>query len=127
MARYLAKLDENNIVIGLVKIGGVECCDADGSINEEKAIAYQQSIDKEGHKNFALGCKDGTIRANPPEIGGHYDNGKKVFIRKKPHPIAVLNENHKWEMPDFIPASKEGMFSSDGSSLLPDEEEKEEE
>ena len=41
MARYLAKLDEkNNIVIDVIKVGGVECCDDNGNIVEEKAIAY---------------------------------------------------------------------------------------
>ena len=75
MARYLAKLDENNIVIDIIKVGGAECCDNNGNVIEEKAIAYIKSIDPSGHQNYALGCKYGSVRANPIEIGGFYHNG----------------------------------------------------
>ena len=126
MARYLAKLDENNIVIDIIKVGGAECCDEHGNIDEEKAIAYIKSIDSSGHQNFALGCKYGSIRANPIEIGGYYHNGQKVFVRKKPHPSATLNDKHQWEMPPFVTADKTGLISSDGSSLIPGEETEEE-
>ena len=115
MARYLAKLDENNIVIDIIKVGGAECCDNNGNVIEEKAIAYIKSIDPSGHQNYALGCKYGSVRANPIEI-----------VRKKPHPSATLNENFQWEMPPFVTADKTGLVSSDGSSLLPGEETEEE-
>ena len=98
-ARYLAKLGENNIIIGVAKIGGKECCDENGNIDEAKAIAYRTSIDKEGHSNWKLACRSGSIRANPPEIGGYYDNGKDIFVRRKPHPQATLNDKHQWELP----------------------------
>lgn len=127
MARYLAKLDENNIVIGVIKVGGAECCDEHGNIDEEKAIAYIRSIDPDRHQNFALGCKYGSIRGNPIEIGGYYHNGKQVFVRKKPYPSATLNENFQWEMPSFVTADKTGLVSSDGSSLIPGETEEDNE
>ena len=101
-ARYLAKLGENNIIIGVAKIGGTECCDKDGNIDEAKAIAYRTRIDKEGHSNWKLACDKGSIRANPPEIGGYYDNGKDVFVRKKPNPKAVLNDQYQWEFPPVV-------------------------
>nr|BDD47840.1 hypothetical protein 13 [Burkholderiaceae bacterium] len=126
MAQYLAKLDENNIVIDIIKVGGTECCDEHGNIDEEKTIAYIKSIFADGHQNYALGCKYGSIRGNPIEIGGYYHNGQNVFVRKKPHPSATLNENFQWEMPPFVTADKTGLVSSDGSSLLPGEETEEE-
>ena len=125
MARYLAKLDENNIVIDIIKVGGAECCDGNGNVVEQKAIEYIKSIFQDGHQNYVLGCKYGSIRANPIEVGGYYHNGQDVFVRKKPHPSATLNEHFQWEMPQFVTADKTGLVSSDGSSLLPGETDEE--
>ena len=93
MARYLAKLDENNIVIDIIKVGGAECCDEHGNIDEEKAIAYIKS--KLGNKSIKI-LYGGSVNSNNVDklkiitgidgflIGGASQNSNKfIDIIKK--------------------------------------------
>ena len=116
-------LDENLIVLGVRSLEEKMCLDANNNFSEEKGIAYLRN--HYSHQNWALGCKYGTIRGNAPETGGYFDNGKKVFIKRKPFPTWVLDENHQWIPPLPCPEPREDYRWSESQQnwiVIPEEE-----
>jgi len=100
MAHY-AKLDENNIVIGVIVVRNIDCLDENGNESEEIAINF---LIKNGHMGRYVKTSYGTIgnvhylhteeglipsgqpafRKNYAIIGGIYDPIRDAFIPPKP-------------------------------------------
>ena len=79
---HFAELNENNIVINIIKVNNEDCLDLFG----QDKIYIQTSINDNIRRDYAA-------------IGGRYDPNLDVFIGIQPFPSWSLDEQGYWQPP----------------------------
>lgn len=87
MANF-AKLDDNNIVIDIVKVNN-DVLDLNNE--EESGIEFLASIN-DGYRNWKQTSYNNRIRTNYAVIGSRYDETRDAFIGLQPYPSWILDE-----------------------------------
>ena len=96
MAKLFAKLNESNVVMSRVLLDDAHCA------TEAKGIEWLKN--HYGHTNWKECSRDGSIRKNDAANGNTYDAGRDAFIRPKPYPSWVLDEETcRWNAPTPYP------------------------
>ena len=94
---HFAKLDENNIVVEVLKVRNEDML-IDGVENEQKGIEFLESIGFPGR--WVQTSYNATFRKNYAAVSGQYDEEKDAFIPIKPFASWTLNEDTcHWESP----------------------------
>ena len=112
---HFAKLDENNVVIGIDVVGNADC-QLNGVEDEATGIAFLTNLT--GYSNWKQTSynthegkyynSDGSLaddqtkafRGNYAGIGSIYDEINDIFIHPKPYPSWTLNTSTAmWEAP----------------------------
>jgi hypothetical protein len=100
---HFAKIDENNIVVNILKIPDEEEYRGEEYLN---AIGFEGRWIQTSYNTFANEhiFGDAPLRANYARIGGVYDEEYDVFYSKKPNDQVVLNTTtFTWEYPIPVP------------------------
>lgn len=103
---HFAQLDENNVVINVVKVADHVLLDENGNENEELGINYLKGI--MGGYKWVQTSYNNRIRKTYASIGGTYNEQHDVFLFKKMYDSWVFDENElDWvspvPKPDSIP------------------------
>lgn len=107
MARYFAKLDENNVVVNTIVVDNKQCQDLNGDESEELGISYCKRCFgvNSTWKEFV---KIGSFRGGAVSIGMVYMENVQtlgvastdIFIEPKPYETWSLStENAEWLSP----------------------------
>ena len=88
--RDFAALDENNVVVNVIA-------------TDDKDIEWCEAFDPSIHK-WVFSASENTAKSAC--IGDTYDESNEVFIRPKPYPSWVYNENFIWVPPTDAPAEE---------------------
>jgi len=100
MAKYFAKLDENNIVIR------VSVLHDDVAPTEEAGKNFLNNLYKTSD-NWVETFQDGSQRAHYAGVDGHYDPDNDVFYEQQNFPSWTLNtETWEWVPPKPKPEDK---------------------
>lgn len=106
MAHY-AKLDENNIVLGVIVIDNQKEI-TEGAEDENKGIAFCAAIT--GHNKWIKTSYNSKIRKRYAGIGYRYDELLDAFINPQPFASWTLNAEADWippvPKPDDDPTKK---------------------
>lgn len=116
---YFAELDENNVVLRVLKVSNQNAPDPAPEISEPTGQAFLASIGLEGNWKQTSYTSRGGQRIDPstgevvdptdhfrfnyasPEFV--YDPERNAFIPPRPHPQATLNESTcLWEIPEEV-------------------------
>ena len=99
-----AKLDENNIVLDVLKVA-----DSDAP-TEAAGISFMQGV-YGASTNWAQGyfsaedpAGQADKRYNPPATGGYWDPTNQAFVNSKPYASWTLDANYRWQAPVTEPA-----------------------
>lgn len=112
MANF-AKLDENNVVLGVYVVHNNELLDENGQESEQKGIDFL-TVWSGGYSNWKQSSYNKKFRKNHAGIGYTYDPQRDAFIPPKPFESWLLNEETcLWDPP--LP------FPNDGSEYDWDE------
>ena len=121
---HFAKLDENNIVIGVHVVHNNEVTDKFGQEDEELGVNFLKKIWgadtnwKQCSYNTLAGVHElgGTpFRKNYPGKGFQYDPAKDAFIDGSPYPSWIFDETScTWKSP--VPRPEEGKQDWDEAS-----------
>ncbi len=96
MANF-AELDDNNIVLRVIRVHDNECLDENGQEVEALGIAFCQNL---FGGNWIQTSVNGRIRKRLAGIGFTYHPDKDIFISEKLFPSWILNEETtEWEPP----------------------------
>ena len=98
---HFARLDDNNIVIGVYPIADQNCLDLSGNESEETGIKYCQSFFEKiygPNTKWKQTSYNRNIRKNYAGIGYYYDENLDAFIPPKPCDSWVLDT----ELADWI-------------------------
>jgi hypothetical protein len=94
---HFAQLDENNLVTQVIVVSNSELMNKNGVEQEEKGIAFCQSLLGGNWKQTSY---NGNIRKNYAGAGYTYDTQRDAFIPPKPFNSWLLNETTcLWEAP----------------------------
>jgi hypothetical protein len=95
---HFAQLDQNNVVLQVIKVDNSHCLDQSGDESETVGIAYCQSLYP--NTNWKQSSYNGNIRKNHAWVGFTYDEQRDAFIPPKRFASWVLNEsNYYWYAP----------------------------
>jgi len=109
---HFAQLDENNIVTQVIVVNNQELLDENNIEQEEKGIAFCQSLLGGNWKQTSYNA---NIRKNYAGAGYTYDAQRDAFIPPKPFESWILDEDTcRWEAPTAYP--------DDGKAYLWNEE-----
>jgi hypothetical protein len=98
---HFAQLDENNIVTQVIVINNQELLNENNVEQEEKGIAFCQSLLGGNWKQTSYNA---NIRKNYAGAGCTYDAERNAFIPPKPYASWILNEDTcRWEAPIVYP------------------------
>lgn len=96
MANF-AELDNNNIVLRVIRVHDNECLDENGQEVEALGVAFCQSL---FGGNWIQTSMSGKIRKRLAGIDFTYHPDRDIFISPKPFPSWILNEETtEWEPP----------------------------
>lgn len=118
---YFAKLDENNIVLNVHAVEN-SVITVDGVESEQKGIEFLQQIHGHPHwKQTSFNMVAGVhqqgkapFRKNFASVDDSYDPQRDAFIRPKPYPSWILDEETcNWVAPVPYPVSE----SPDGGRI----------
>jgi hypothetical protein len=105
---HFAQLNEDNIVINVVKVIDDIITDENGVESEQLGINYLKSIIPGSFKWVKTSYND-NIRVRYAQIGGHYNEKLDAFFFPKPYPSWIINETeYGWDPPVPKPEDKEG-------------------
>ena len=85
---HFAKLDDNNIVIDIIKVNNE---DIDINNEEQSGIEFLASL-FDGYTNWKQTSYNHRIRANYATIGSYYDEANDVFVGIQSYPSWVVDE-----------------------------------
>lgn len=105
---HFAQLDQNNVVINVIKVADELLLDENGIESEEKGIEYLKSVIP-GGANWVQTSYNDRIRFRYATIGGVYDKESDAFYFEKPYPSWTINrEEFGWDPPTPKPEDNEG-------------------
>jgi hypothetical protein len=108
---HFAKLDENNLVIGVSVVANAAL-----DSNDEEASGIVFLTEWSGQVfNWKQTSYNGNIRKQYAGIGFSYDPVADVFIAPQPYPSWSLDENFDWQAP--TPQPEEGKWYWDEATL----------
>lgn len=114
---YFAKLDENNIVLKVIKISNKDVLDENGVEREEVGIAYCENLLGGRWKQTSYNNK---IRKNYAGIGYRYDADLDAFIPPQSYDSWKLNEETaQWEAPEPRPDLEHEWDEDSKSWIIP--------
>ena len=87
---HFAELDNNNIVLRVVRVENSVILKADGTESELKGKQFLNSL--LGSSTWVQTSLNRNFRKNYAGIGFTYDSGRDAFIPPKEYPSWVLNE-----------------------------------
>jgi hypothetical protein len=95
---HFAQLDENNVVIQVIVVNNSELLDENGQESEAKGIAFCQMLFPA--TRWVQTSYNNNFRCRYAGIGGSYDEVHDAFLRIKPYPSWILNEETlDWDAP----------------------------
>lgn len=101
---HFARLDGNNIVLMVCVVSNADLLNDRGEEDEALGIAVCENV--VGPGPWIQTSYSGRFRHHFAGIGDTYDEQNDVFIKPKPHPTSVLDDNFNWVPP--IPAPNDG-------------------
>ena len=104
---HFAELNENNIVVRVIIVHNNELIDAYGNEDEQKGIAFCKSLFG-ADTRWVQTSYNSSFRKNYAGEGYSYDPDHDAFIKPKPYPSWVLNNDFNWETP--IPYPNDGLM-----------------
>jgi hypothetical protein len=105
---HFAQLDENNVVMNVIRVADHVILDENGNESEEIGINYLKSIISGNYKWVQTSYND-NIRYRYAHIGGIYDEESDAFYFKKPYPSWTINRDEfGWDPPSPKPEEQEG-------------------
>jgi hypothetical protein len=99
---HFAKLDKNNKVINVIRVGNEHMLDENGVEKEELGLAYIRKVTPpfESEVKWVQTSFNENFRKEFASIDFTYDEVNDVFIRPQPHASWTLNpETFDWEPP----------------------------
>lgn len=114
---YFAKLDEDNTVLEVHCVHDNELLDENNIEREQKGIDFLTKWSN-GHTKWKQTSHNNGFRKTYASVGGKYDPKKDVFIKVKPYPSWVLNEDTcEWEAPIPKPSGETNKFYVWGENI----------
>lgn len=111
---HFAKLDENNIVVGVYVVNDVDLENTDFPESENIGINFLRNWSN-GHINWKQTSYNASFRKNYAGIGYKYNEDIDAFVQPQPYNSWNLNnETGQWEAPVIKPT--EGEWGWDESS-----------
>jgi dipeptidyl aminopeptidase/acylaminoacyl peptidase len=102
-----AQIDENNIVVSVIKVDNIDCAGGKFPESEPVGKAFIASLGIEG--NWKQTSYENEFRGITAAIGYFYDEENDVFVRRTtsyPQPFAswTLDETNNWVAPQPYPS-----------------------
>jgi hypothetical protein len=100
---YFAQIDDNNIVVQVIRVNDSDCQNSNGFEDENVGIDFCKSLigQKTNWKQTSYNAK---IRKHYAGIGYIYDEENDAFYAPQPYPSWILNETtFIWEAPIAVP------------------------
>ena len=106
---YFAKLDENNIVLQVVRVAN-SVIEVDGVENETAGVTFcVNTFGEEAGKTWKQTSYNASFRKNYAGKGYKYDADLDAFVAPQPFPSWTLNnETAQWEAPSAYPSNNDG-------------------
>lgn len=95
---HFAQIDENSIVLQVIVISNEELKDENNQEKESLGIAFCKSL-YGLDTNWVQTSYNNTFRKQFASDGYFYDTNNDVFIKPKPLPSFILDENFEWKPP----------------------------
>jgi hypothetical protein len=109
---HFAFLDENNVVVNVIRVDNSDCLDENGNESEEVGIAFCNSIIK---GKWVQTSYNNSFRKNYAGIGYAYDPILDAFIPPQNFSSWILDETTcRWNPP--VPMPEEGQWYWDENS-----------
>jgi hypothetical protein len=100
---YFAQIDDNNIVIQVIRVNDSDCQNSDGFEDENVGIDFCKSLIGQ-ETNWKQTSYNAKIRKHYAGIGYIYDEENDVFYAPQPYASWILNETtFIWEAPIAVP------------------------
>jgi len=103
---HFAILDGSNAVTNVVVVANDVLLDGEGVEQEQLGKDFLTSL--YGAGNYVQTSYNSNFRKQWGSIGCTYDSAKDKFIREKPYPSWVLDENDDWTAPVAYPIVAQG-------------------
>jgi hypothetical protein len=101
---YFAQIDDNNIVVQVIRVNDSDCQNSDGFEDENVGIDFCKSLIGQ-ETNWKQTSYNAKIRKHYAGIGYIYDQTKDAFYAPQPYPSWILNETTLiWEAPIAHPS-----------------------
>jgi hypothetical protein len=99
---HFAQLDQNNVVIQVIKVDNNLCLDGFGNESEAVGVAYCQSLFP--NTNWKQSSYNGNFRKNHAWVGFTYDPVRDSYIPPQKFASWILNEDScYWYAPKSYP------------------------
>jgi hypothetical protein len=100
---YFAQIDENNIVVQVIRVNDSDCQNSNGFEDENVGIDFCKSLIGQ-ETNWKQTSYNAKIRKHYAGIGYIYDEQNDAFYAPQPYPSWILNETtFIWEAPIAVP------------------------
>lgn len=103
---HFAQLDENNVVINVIRIADEDCLDENGNESEAVGITFCKNVFGEDTR-WVQTSYNKNFRKIYAGIGHTYDPSKDAFIPEKAYPSFIFDEN-VWSWVHPVPHPKDG-------------------
>ena len=101
---HFARLDQNNIVINVIKVNDNDCIDSQGQENEQIGIEFLKTLFG-ADTQWRQTSYNSRIRKNYACIGYHYNADLDAFVSPAPYPSWIFNpDTCAWDPPMAPPA-----------------------
>jgi hypothetical protein len=100
---YFAQIDDNNIVVQVIRVNDSDCQNSDGFEDENVGIDFCKSLIGQ-ETNWKQTSYNAKIRKHYAGIGYIYDQENDAFYAPQPYSSWILNETtFIWEAPIAVP------------------------
>ena len=107
---YFAKLDENNLVVEVLRVDDTDCLNNQGTEEESVGIEFLRGVFGESTR-WAQTSFNSNIRRRHASVGGQYNAVLDVFIEPKPsYESWSLDGLGDWHAPVAKPETTESIF-----------------
>ena len=96
---HFARLDQNNIVINVIKVNDNDCIDSQGQESEQVGIEFLKTLFG-ADTQWRQTSYNNRIRKNYACIGYHYNADLDAFVSPAPYPSWIFNpDTCAWDPP----------------------------